>query len=159
MKRFQAWNVPDNTSKTDFLAWFFIQRAWSTLKKSIIMISLLICFIGLTATYMSEKIKNDSNQDLNELFVQNGNIVSTTISCSICNLSIFVAIFVMNLSAWFFNMNRVDTQHLKIISIQTKIFSCKSWIWINFFLIFFLSASLPQIPVYTNVWYFKTQTE
>ena len=63
------------------------------------MISLLICFIGLTATYMSEKIKNDSNQDLNELFVQNGNIVSTTISCSICNLSIFVAIFVMNLGA------------------------------------------------------------
>ena len=28
---------------------------------------------------MSEKIKNDTNQDLNELFVQNGNIVSTTI--------------------------------------------------------------------------------
>merc|ERR1719410_319671 len=50
------------------------KRAWSTLKKSIIMISLLICFIGLTATYMSEKIKNDGNQDLNELFVQNGNI-------------------------------------------------------------------------------------
>ena len=45
------------------------------------MISLLICFIGLTATYMSEKIKNDTNQDLNELFVQNGNIVSTTIVC------------------------------------------------------------------------------
>ena len=45
------------------------------------MISLLICFIGLTATYMSEKIKNDTNQDLNELFVQNGNIVSTTILC------------------------------------------------------------------------------
>ena len=56
----------------------YFQRAWSTLKKSIIMISLLICFIGLTATYMSEKIKNDTNQDLNELFVQNGNIVSTT---------------------------------------------------------------------------------
>ena len=45
------------------------------------MISLLICFIGLTATYMSEKIKNDTNQDLNELFVQNGNIVSTIILC------------------------------------------------------------------------------
>ena len=45
------------------------------------MISLLICFIGLTATYMSEKIKNDTNQDLNELFVQNGNIVSTITLC------------------------------------------------------------------------------
>ena len=79
------------------------------------MISLLICFIGLTATYMSEKIKNDTNQDLNELFVQNGNIVSTTILCSICNFSIFVAIFVINLNALFLNMDRVDTKHRKIL--------------------------------------------
>ena len=54
----------------------YFQRAWSTLKKSIIMVSLLICFIGLTATYMSEKIKSDNNGDYNDLFVANGNIVS-----------------------------------------------------------------------------------
>ena len=40
------------------------------------MVSLLICFIGLTATYMSEKIKSDNNGDYNDLFVANGNIVS-----------------------------------------------------------------------------------